>query len=185
MAEIKEDKIWQDLAKVKAEIKPVKKDGDNPFFKSKYATLSAVLEATKEPLAKHKVLLNQWPTKEGLATRFIAEDGSFIEGLVPFVNIPDMQKLGAAITYARRYAIVSMLNLEAEDNDGNDTYAAQPPEKFGSVTPNQIAEMVSLKLDLDRAARYFKIESWLQLSTEQAAQLILLKKDSDSKKEAK
>ena len=31
----------------------------------------------------------------------------------------DMQKLGGAITYARRYTLSALLSMQAEDDDGN------------------------------------------------------------------
>ena len=39
----------------------------------------------------------------------------------------DMQALGSAITYARRYALVSMLGLEQDDDDGNKACTPPPP----------------------------------------------------------
>jgi hypothetical protein len=78
------------------------------------------------------VVIVQAPEDDGLSTvLWDTEDDTSIESTVPYINPTDMQKLGGAITYARRYALVSMLALEDEDDDGNT--ASSDKEK--SVTP--------------------------------------------------
>jgi hypothetical protein len=98
----------------------LKKDGVNPHFRSSYVTLNEVLDKVKGPLNEAGVVIVQSPGADGLSTRLIdTEDDTQIESFTPFVNPADMQKLGGAITYARRYALISMLGLEDEDDDGN------------------------------------------------------------------
>lgn len=106
----------------------IKKDKRNPHFKNDYASLNEVLDKVKEELNKLGVVILQTPGCDshgenlnfGLWTYLIdTEDDTRTEGFVPFINSTDMQKLGGAITYARRYALVSMLALEDEDDDGN------------------------------------------------------------------
>jgi hypothetical protein len=50
----------------------------------------------------------------------------------------DMQQLGSAVTYARRYQLVSLLGLEAEDDDGNyasgKTNATSKPTQTKTTT---------------------------------------------------
>ena len=113
----------------------LKKDGTNPHFKSSYVTLNEVLEKVKKPLNDAKILIVQrgssiWESgkgyvESGLTTELIdTEDGTLVSSFIPFVGTTDMQKLGGAITYARRYALISMLGLEDEDDDG--TTAVKP-----------------------------------------------------------
>lgn len=98
----------------------IRKDKKNPHFKNEYASLNEVLDKVKEPLNKLNVVIIQIPTPTGLETTlFDTDDDTFTVSTVPFINHTDMQKLGGAITYARRYALVSMLALEDEDDDGN------------------------------------------------------------------
>lgn len=105
----------------------IKKDKKNPHFKNDYASLNEVLDKVKDPLNKIGIVIIQMPVPEGLETSLLdTEDDSYIKSLVPLINTTDMQKLGGAITYARRYALVSMLALEDEDNDGNDAVAKAP-----------------------------------------------------------
>jgi len=96
----------------------IKKDKRNPHFKNDYASLNEVLDKVKTELNKMGVVILQEPCTGGLLTRLHdTEDDSEATGFVPFINPTDMQKLGGAITYARRYALVSMLALEDEDDD--------------------------------------------------------------------
>lgn len=111
----------------------IRKDKRNPHFKNDYASLNEVLDKVKEELNKLGVVVVQEPATGGLVTRLHdTEDETYTTSFVPFINPTDMQKLGGAITYARRYALVSMLALEDEDSDGND---AVGHVKEKTVTP--------------------------------------------------
>lgn len=102
----------------------VERDGENPHFKSSFTTLNEVLGKVKKPLNDLGIVIIQTPTAEGLQTSLVdTEDDSRVESLVPFVGATDMQKLGGAITYAKRYALIAMLGLEDVDDDGNTASA--------------------------------------------------------------
>ena len=105
----------------------VKKDSVNPHFKKKYASLSAIIEATQKPLAECGLVIIQAPTGENeLTTRLMHESGEYFEDtytMRPQRNDP--QGLGSAITYQRRYAYGAILNLNIdEDDDGNQASKA-------------------------------------------------------------
>lgn len=113
------------------------KDEANPFFKSKYASLSHILDLVSEPLAASGLTLTQWPIGDnGLISRLMhGETGEFIQcryDMTGHKNTP--QERGSLISYQRRYAISSILNLNiADDDDGNAA-------TFGSeAKPNQEA----------------------------------------------
>lgn len=115
--------MYDKLLKIQQEIGAIKKDSTNPFFKSKYFDINTLLEHVKPVLNKHGVVLLQGLTtttdnKPALSTRLISDKDS-IEYSVPLPEVADAQKMGGAITYFRRYAIQSLLALEAEDDDGN------------------------------------------------------------------
>lgn len=104
----------------------VEKDAANPFFKSRYTSLNEVLEKVKKPLNDAKIVIVQRSQVvdgiSGLLTELRdTEDDTWTDSFIPFVGATDMQKLGGAISYARRYALISMLGLEDEDKDGEDT----------------------------------------------------------------
>ena len=98
------------------------KTANNPFFKSKYADLPAVWHTIKELMAKNELaVVNMNVINEGveyLETRIYHSSGEFISStsrLAPVKNDP--QAVGSAITYMRRYALMSLLGLVADDDD--------------------------------------------------------------------
>lgn len=125
--------ITKALIEFKKKVPAIKKDGDNPFFKSKYATLDLIIETINKPLAESKLSFVQMPSGNGLITVLMHESGEFIESianLTPKDNTPQGQ--GSAITYMRRYALSAMLGLATEeDDDGN---AASQQSKKPTVT---------------------------------------------------
>ncbi|MFN6565272.1 MAG: ERF family protein [Nostoc sp. ChiSLP01] len=94
------------LIKAKAEFNPIQKDGTNPHFKKKYATLDAVLDAVTPALGKHGLVIIQttefFECKTVLRTHIFHESGESITSTYPLPEIGDSQKFGAALTYARR-----------------------------------------------------------------------------------
>ncbi len=117
--------ITSALLKAQMEFPLVKKEDSNPFFKSKYAGLPSVLEAILPELNKNGLVLTQSPITDGdrigVETTIYHTSGEFITSKFT-LNLAknDPQGAGSAITYARRYALVSMLGLNVdEDDDGN------------------------------------------------------------------
>lgn len=119
------DKLAISLAKARAKFERVIKDASNPFFKSKYADLSNIIEATALPLAENGLSIIQGPGKiaDGrveLTTIMLHSSGQWIRcESEMLVAKQDAQGIGSAITYGRRYAEQSILNVAGEDDDGN------------------------------------------------------------------
>ena len=102
----------------------IKKGEKNPHFKNTYANLNEVLGKVTKPLNDLGVVIIQAPTKDGLLTTLVDTETegtelSQIQGFLPFVDMANPQKIGSNLTYYRRYALVTMLGLEDEDDDGN------------------------------------------------------------------
>lgn len=102
-------------------------DKVNPHFKSKYASLTSVMNAVRGPLQKNGLSVVQ-TLSEGekgmtLETTLLHSSGEWISGTTPvLLSKDDMQGLGSAITYAKRYAVSAMLGVVSdEDDDGNAT----------------------------------------------------------------
>ena len=82
-----------------------------------------------------------------------------------------MQKLGSAITYARRYSLVSIFNLEQEDDDGNATLSQKVLNTFkGSkivdhpsveTITQYIAEKQYMNVNGKTMYSYFEKNNWL------------------------
>lgn len=122
----------------------------NPFFRSKYADLGAVMEACKEALNSNGVAVLQpvgrdvngqyvetillhesgeWMSDKmtiRFPDRMVSPDTKKSETFTPYLA-PDPQAQGSAITYARRYALQSLLFIPAEDDDGNKASARATP----------------------------------------------------------
>lgn len=109
------------MVKFHSEVGKVSKDAANPFFKNKYASLSNIIEAVTKPLNDNGLSVLQLPSIEGLTTMLLHESGEWISSVssTPVKDQTDPQKLGSAITYARRYALGAILSLNIdEDDDG-------------------------------------------------------------------
>ena len=119
------DKLAEALAKAQGDMESAKKDSANPFFKSKYADLAAVVEAIKKPFADNGLSYVQMPDFDDtgaviITTRLMHSSGQWIEGPIRMRPVKDdPQGIGSTITYARRYALQSMAGVPAEDDDGN------------------------------------------------------------------
>jgi hypothetical protein len=130
--------LTQSLAKFHAMVGKISKDAKNPFFKSNYASLPHIITEITEPLEKAGLVLSQFPNGDGLTTILIhAESGEFISATytLQVVRQNDPQAQGSAISYARRYAITSVLNLAISDDDAE---AAMKPLRQAPV-PTKVA----------------------------------------------
>ncbi len=114
--------LYKALSEFQEKCPLIKKDAENPFFKSKYAPLDSILPIILPLLKEVGLVITQIPNGTQLKT-IIAhiESGEFVEGNADLINDKNTaQGLGSAITYMRRYALVSMLGLNTEaDDDGN------------------------------------------------------------------
>ena len=124
--------IYKALSEFQAKCPLIKKDADNPFFHSKYAPLDSILPIITPLLKEVGLVITQIPNDGKLKT-IIAhiESGEILEGSADLINDKNTaQGLGSAITYMRRYALVSMLGLNTEeDDDGNKASAGKPVSK--------------------------------------------------------
>ena len=125
--------ITKKIFDLRKEIKPMKKDKDG--YNYKYFDINQMIVHLQPLLEKHGLLLTQSLTniygKMGMCTAITdIESGETYEKTVPLLEIDTPQKMGSCITYFRRYALQSMLFLEAEDDDAAITKKAyKPPVK--------------------------------------------------------
>lgn len=147
------NKIAPALVAFQADLTPVSKSATNPFFKSKYAPLPEVMEAIQPLLAKHKLAIIQLVTNidgvSALNTIVLHESGQKLEAIQPLLlTKQDPQAQGSAITYARRYGVMSALGIVAdEDDDGNKaTQATRQPAK---TAPKPAVDDKPTKTQLD------------------------------------
>lgn len=112
------------LGAAQAEITPPVKDKEAKAgsYSYKYADLGSVIDALKAAFKEHHISYTQATdvTDAGMVlhTRLMhAESGEWIEGVYPLPPNPDPQKVGSALTYARRYSLCALVGITAEDDD--------------------------------------------------------------------
>ena len=156
------------LVRAQREFAPAIKTSANPAFKSRYADLSACLDAVIDALHRHGLALVQktHPDADGVAveTLLIHETGDTISGGV--LRVPaakrDPQGFGSALTYARRYSLMAVCGIAPEDDDGNAATQAvrrqrqpdpaQAPARLGAPAATQRAQAVTDRVRAGDAA---------------------------------
>lgn len=122
------------LAKAQAEIRPAIFDSTNPHFRSKYASLTAVMEACRDALSKNQIAVVQGASVVDGAvvvnTLLLHASGEYIsdELSMPFAQATP-QQIGSSLSYCRRYSLASLVGITADDDDAE---AAMPkPQNQG------------------------------------------------------
>lgn len=134
------------LVKAQKAFGPALKSSTNPHFKSRYADLSACVEAVIEGLNGAGIALVQRTSEDTtgvtVETVFIHESGEMLE--CGKLHVPaakhDPQGYGSALTYARRYSLMAACGIAPEDDDGNAASRAKPKKE--SLTNARFAQAV-------------------------------------------
>lgn len=119
--------LTESLAKASAEFGEILKEAENSYYGSKYADLSALINATRKALGNNGLALIQIPTvnrDDNAVTVTSVLSHTSNERIVTAITLPmakpDAHGIASAITYARRYSYQSILNIAGEeDDDGN------------------------------------------------------------------
>jgi hypothetical protein len=128
--------LYKALVKFQSEMKPVPKEASNPHYKSNFADLSGIIQAASPLLAKNGLGFLQTMRVDGerniLQTKIIHASGQseLSEIIVPHQNDP--QKLGALITYLKRYSLQAALGIPTEDDDAESVSAPMRESSGGS-----------------------------------------------------
>ena len=114
---------------------PALKKAENPYFGTKYADLAVCIEAVIDALHANGIALVQHTDQSDkgviVSTVFLHESGEHMETGSIFVpaaqNSP--QAFGSALTYARRYSLMTSCGIAPEDDDGNAASKTTPARK--------------------------------------------------------
>lgn len=118
-------KLYGKIRIVKKGMGAVVKSSKNPFFKSTYADLNAHLDLIEPLLEANGLVLTQSTLANPQLGNVVKTDitdtdtGAQISSVLQLPKLDDMQKLGSAITYARRYTLGALLAVQTEDDDAN------------------------------------------------------------------
>jgi len=133
MEDKKINTFFEDYQSLILSVGKLSKSAENPFFKSGYCLLKDVLAEVKRACFKNNFIFIQRPAirfnevpeegviKNVLITELIHKSGEKVIGEIEIVSKDptDPQKVGAGITYMRRYSLTTMFGIEEEDDDGN------------------------------------------------------------------
>jgi len=138
------------LVKAQKAFGPALKTSTNPHFRSRYADLSACVEAVITGLNDNGIALIQQThdSESGVCveTLFLHESGESLSA--GKLHVPatkqDAQGYGSALTYARRYSLMAACGIAPEDDDGNAASRPSvpqartlPPKVLSPATPKQ------------------------------------------------
>ncbi len=141
-------KVSAALVKAQKAFGPALKSSTNPHFKSRYADLSACVEAVIDALNDNGIALIQRniECESGVCveTVFVHESGESLSSgplHVPAAK-QDPQGYGSALTYARRYSLMAACGIAPEDDDGNAATSAKNAQKPTSK-PDPAQEVIN------------------------------------------
>ena len=170
---------------------------DSSGYGYKYTSLDAVVEAIRGDLSANGLSFVQMPdtppvefgVSVGLTTRLMHVSGQWLEStlVIPVPQVGkanEAQQYGAALTYARRYALTSMLGVVAdEDVDGatpTQAPAKPQPKKETAVTDEQRKPSEAMLKKLWASGNAFYGAEWEAKRKELV--LAITKKRTDSSK---
>lgn len=132
---VEAESLAQAMAAAFAEIEAATKGTNNPHFKTKYADLTSVIEAIKPALVAHNLFFTQHPrpNDKGVEVETILHHANGETFSLGSLFVPadrnNAQGFGSALTYARRYALVTAFGVPVEDDDGNAASKAPPRQQ--------------------------------------------------------
>lgn len=155
-------KIASALVKAQKAFGPALKTSSNPHFRSRYADLSACVEAVIDALNNNGIAMMQrvTPSDTGVIveTMLIHESGETISN--GQLHVPaskhDAQGYGSALTYARRYSLMAACGIAPEDDDGNA--ASKRPAAPAVPTPDitDFLSAIEASANSDELAQVYK-----------------------------
>lgn len=159
------------MAAAFGEIEAATKSANNPHFRSKYADIGAVIDAVKPALVKHGLFFTQHPqpseggvTVETVLHHAGGESISMGSLFVP-ADKNNAQAFGSALTYCRRYALVTAFGVPTEDDDGNSATRAM------TISDEQLMRLQSLikatSSNVQAFCEVLKVKSLNQLPADQ------------------
>jgi hypothetical protein len=146
-------KIASALVKAQKAFGPALKTNTNPHFRSKYADLSACVEAVIDALNANGIALVQQTHEcaDGVTveTVFLHESGEMLS--TGKLHVPaskqDAQGYGSALTYARRYSLMAACGIAPEDDDGNAASKPRDITKGGTLKHTPTDEHLNIPQD--------------------------------------
>ena len=141
------------LVAAQAELETVKGTKENPFHNSTYAGLDDIVQTVLPVLSKHGIAVPQTTSflrrhiEEGreyapiiLMVTTLHKGDEKISSELPLLGVGNnMQTLGSAVTYARRYGLQAIIcsSSSDKDDDGNATLSPEEQRKGQQRAPKR------------------------------------------------
>ena len=131
-------------------------DSKNPHFRNRYASLKSCLDTVRPVLARHGLVLSQFVVSsengaDRLVTRLLHQSGQFVEDEgISLVGSDNMQKLGSAMSYGRRYGLLSVLGLVGDPDDDAEIASLPAPAPVKPIPVPVVADDIPLTADDER-----------------------------------
>jgi hypothetical protein len=144
MHETQTKELFTALAKAQGQVKEAELDKVNPHYRTRYASLGSIWGACRQALSSNglSVIQGLAHDKDGkivLESRLTHASGEQIVFFCPMlISKQDMQGLGGAITYARRYSLAALVGIVADEDDDSNS-APKPTTQKNSPPPRQEA----------------------------------------------
>ncbi len=125
------NELFAALAKAQGEMMVAHRGSENPFFKTTYAGLKEVVDASRPALSKYglSVIMRNLPNDEGVSESLCYlghSSGQYIVSRM-VINPPksDIQSFGSYMTYIRRYLYMAITGVVTgfDDDDGEKAMA--------------------------------------------------------------
>lgn len=164
-------KLAAALCKAQQQMGGAVKDASNPFFKSKYADLGAVVKAVKEPFAENGLSYVQFPIatedRIGISTRLMHSSGEWLEQefSIPAQKL-DPQKAGSVLTYFRRYSLAAVAGVPQVDDDA-ESAMFQARKTLDDWKAELKTSIDAIKAGIESGDWSSAAEAWFELSEEE------------------
>jgi hypothetical protein len=120
--------VSEALVKAQGSFPVIPFDKTNPHFKSRFSSLTAIMNHTKKILSDNGLAVTHSIKDMILYTRLVHISGEYLESEIPLtLSKHDMQGLGSAVTYAKRYGVSAILNLVTDEDDDANAAVTTPP----------------------------------------------------------
>ncbi len=146
------NELYAALAKAQGAMEAAEKDSLNPHFKSKFANLASVWKVCRKPLSDNGLaVLQRVSTGEGevfITTQLGHSSGQWLRDRSSWPVLQNTpQAMGSAITYGRRYTLMSLVGVVADEVD-DDAEGASVTSQGSRTPPERNARTTQIRQQL-------------------------------------
>lgn len=149
------------LVKFQSLMGNLRKESVNPHYRNTYLNLSSLLAGIRQPLCESDLFLSQsFKLVDGatyLTTQLVHISGEYIESeMMISPDKPNIQGMGSAITYMRRYSIECITGVTGDDSTDDDGNAAVTGGYNPAMKPqNKNPDVANLRQPTDKMRKYY------------------------------